>query len=633
MISRYSRRPVSHNLEIRGLSRSSLEHHPLPEEEDDDEEDDLAHRYLHNLRKAEHPCYSGSGGSDTSGGSSCATVTAGDTARSWSGIHSYTGTGLSTERSSVFSWGYDEFDKAASRQVQQMFEEIDVELYEGGPGGQPRGLQDECQHWKSRFPHLRILGTQLLCPMDEGFQWFSREEPGSCPPTAPSQSQARGGAELSVQGRKAVLSRPCADTGSPPGLRCEDEPLVIEAEGLVEEYLAFDCRDMEEEWEKGRAGARRRPGLPPVSPYRCRRQAVLDLLFDEVWRELVGCMEELVRRHWEGCVSDEEKNTVTAAPARPDSDSPFLPAVQPRFSQPRPAPSLQPQSNRVLGGPGGGHYNLNGLIVIHGIPLQQRTLGALDKMQDHEERPSLRPGSSAVPSSKPCPRRPLEQSSSSLLRPPQSARRRNPPPRNLHPLGPGLSQSGTPGSMDEVIRGTRLPTASDRLASPPMPLSRNHLLPPISTGDPETPRPAQRPRGSSSRAHSAVAEDGGGQPPRERLHTLDMFSRPNTTHTFRSDTPYRRSFTMLDATGPGRAGRASTGTDSLGIGVMGISLGISSSSFMDSFQHHALGHSPIEDEEEPESPAPPPALLVPAPVPARSHPRGGLTSRSSRTGL
>ncbi|XP_071249368.1 protein FAM149B1-like isoform X2 [Salvelinus alpinus] len=698
MISRYSRRLVSHNLEIRGISRSSLDHHPLPEEEDDDF---LPQRLLHDLQEAVSTYNSSETTSAASRRSDCPTATTGDTTRSWSGIHSYTGTGISTERSSVFSWGYDEFDKAASQQVQQMFEEVDEELYEGRGGAHLRGLQDECHQWAFRFPHLRILGSQLVCPSDEGFQWYatSGEGTGTASSSAAGQKDSISSkpqdkdkpgpcTDLCVQGRKAVLSRPSADVDHPPGTpsgsRGHDRPRVIEAEGLMEEYLAFDCRDLDDKWERGCMGAgRRQYGLPPVSPYRCRRQAVLDLLFDDVWRELFGWMEELVRRHWEGCVSDDEKNAVNFSPSQSDAQNPFqlLSTLPTQSRVPQLTGTPQPQttksrgskhkprrkskkqkksstvcnshleakccrstpptaSSRVTVEAAVTHHNLNELIVIHGIPLQQRNLGVMERAQDPEERVMThRPGSTVIPSSKPRPRRVLEQSSSSLSRPAQSARRRNLPPRTLLPLVPSLTQSSAAGSMDEVIRGTRLPTASDRLASPPMPLSRNTLLPPIGSGDAEPRhsgqhfRPTQRHRHSSSRAHSAVTDEAGSLLPRDRLHQLDVFSRPNTTHTYRSDTPYRRSFTVLDNIGQGRPGRAAVGTDSLGIGVTGISLGISSSSFLDSFAHHPLGHSPIEDEEEPDTEAPPPALLVPVSVPASSHNRGGFMSRSSRPGL
>ncbi|XP_030643353.1 protein FAM149B1 [Chanos chanos] len=665
MISRYSRRPVSHNLEIRGISRSSLDPHPLPEEADDD--DYLPQHLLHDLQEAVST-YNSSNASDSM------TDNTGDTARSWSGIPSYTSTEISTERSSVFSWGYDEFDKAASRQVQQMFDEIDEELYEGRGGTQLRGLQDECHQWASRFPHLRILGKQLVGPSDEGFQWYATSAKGTSSANPVGiEGKDKTGTELCVHGRRAILTKSSAEpdqpSKTPSGLHDDDHPRVIEAEGLVEEYLAYDCTDLDEEWERECVNScRRRTCLPPVSPYRCRREAVLDLLFDDVWRELIGWMEELVRRHWEGCVSDDEKNVVALSPARPDSQNPFLllsslPTVLPRLGQPRMQQLPQPQntksrgskhksrrkskrqrkpstSSRVPVGATAAHHNLNDLIMIHGIPLQQRNLGVLDRAaHECDERVSHRPDSSIVPSGKPRPRRAIELSTSSLTRPPQSARRRNPPPRTLLPLVPGLSQASTAGSMDEVIRGTRLATPSDRLASPSMPLSRNTLLPPIGTSDTEPvntgqhTRSTQRLRGSSSRAHSAVTDEAGGMLSRDRLHLLDMFSRPNTTHTFRSDTPYRRSFTVLDNNvGQGRQGRASVGTESLGIGVTGISLGISSSSFLDSFTHHPLGNSPIEDEEEPDTKAPPPALVVPASVQARSHNRGG-TARSSRLGL
>lgn len=73
--------------------------------------------------------------------------------------------------------------------------------------------------------------------------------------------------------------------------------------GLILVLLEYLCVSRDEQWEREYVNRRRKHCLPPVSPYRCRREAVLDLLFDDVWRELIGWMEELVRRHWEGFVS------------------------------------------------------------------------------------------------------------------------------------------------------------------------------------------------------------------------------------------------------------------------------------------------------------------------------------------
>ncbi|KAK2824462.1 hypothetical protein Q5P01_021637 [Channa striata] len=678
MISRYTRRPVSHKLKIRGLSRSSLDHHPLPEEVDDNQ---TPPRYLHDLQE-DVSTHISSQTSAASGHSDCPTVISVDSSQSWSGIHSSTGTGISTERSSVFSWGYDEFDKAASKQVQQMFEEIDKELYEGrgSGGGILQGLQDECQQWATRFPHLRILGTQLVNPSDEGFQWYSTSGKGGSASSPSSgkesnvkfQEKDKDGTELIVQGRRAALGSPSTAepndlVGTSSSSSGHDKPRVIEVEGLMEEYLAFDRQDLEDEWEQDCLETGRRPHcLPPVSPYHCRRQAVLDLLFDDVWWQLVGWMKELVQRHWECCTSNDGTVSGNLSPVQPDCQNPFmLPTMLPKLGQSRVPPlTAGPQfqttksrgskhksrwkskkqkrsstAGRVPIGAAATQHNLNDLIVIHSIPLQQRNLGVLDRNQEPDERTSHRPGSSVVSFSKPRPHRTQEQSSSLLSRPAQSARRRNPPPRTLLPLVSSLMQANMTGSMDEVIRGTRLPTASDRLASPLLPLSRNTLLPPISTGDSDSSHAglqaklAQRQRGPSSRAHSALNDEVGSSVPRDRHHLLDVFSRPNTTHTYRSDTPYRRSFTVLDNIGQGRPGRASVGTDSLGIGVTGISLGISSSSLLDSFSHHPLGHMPIKDEEEPDPQTSVPVPLVPVSVPARSYTRGGISSRASRPGL
>ncbi|XP_061191244.1 protein FAM149B1-like isoform X2 [Saccostrea echinata] len=453
------------------------------------------------------------------------------------------GTGNTTERSSTGStstgYSWDEFDKQAAKTVQHLFEEIDSVLFEQSRGAPPY-IHKECQEWGTQFPHLRILGNQLMSPKDQGFQLIERE--GSRPMTGSlglvdvteteiADTQDIQG--LSLSGKSVRVRKPPVEARS--NRHGVDAPItefthleeeIFEQEGEYEEIIAIEYRDLYEDSsndKKQLTPRRRRVGYPPITPNASIKDSVISSAFDNIWQEIVSWMQPLTRKYT-AMVLDESKpiRIPILEQIRPDHLLP--PSRETSFSF---LNNKIQRSNTTIGVTG---PRLENVLHISTKKLQSRETTSL-----HDSDPIIntaRPASSANPSLK-TPNRPY-----SVKLTQQRGTR-----SGLVRLAP-IDRSRTPNVEDEkpgpsgALKVTRLTPQSERLSSPPTHHQRNGTLPPLGSEQDVVASPSQsrtqKKVYSANRASSAVDKDI--RSFRDR-YPMPSDTRPSTTHAMRSDTP------------------------------------------------------------------------------------------------
>lgn len=167
--------------------------------------------------------------------------------------------------------------------------------------------------------------------------------------------------------------------------------------------------------------------------------------------------------------------------------------------------------------------------------------------------------------------------------------------RNLGVRLTPLEMPKTPNLQDDaidVVRGTKLYTGNDRLSSPPHPLNsvspqpwgaRSGALPPLekvtyaeSVSGANPVRTSAKNRVHFNVRASSAATDDSRRSGRERVPSYSE-SRPNTTHTFRTDTPHGNIRRLSTPSGNQMNSRGGIGLVTGITGITGVSMSISNS--------------------------------------------------------
>lgn len=141
-------------------------------------------------------------------------------------------TGSASGRCSALSWVADEaeMDRVAAEKVRRIFSKVNAALYREKSTGTLH-VDRECREWSSTFPHIEVCGGHLLDTMEDGTEMASPDLSSSSDREPVATPPADNG--LQIVGTAITL-------GERRGGKGYVHEEIIESEGIIEEYFAFD---------------------------------------------------------------------------------------------------------------------------------------------------------------------------------------------------------------------------------------------------------------------------------------------------------------------------------------------------------------------------------------------------------